>query len=180
MSTLPAVITIRWIAASQALGVVLIHGIWMLFIAHTWTEAYPKEQITGAVINKAMAVFKWLGGMGPDGHHANNDTLLVVWFKLSPLMYLLAELWRWKRGPRPPVRWWVMILWSTGTAFAGFSFALWAAVPALLNLPDALWLLAAMTITALLVTTWAVLSDRLGERLIALIRPKHHQATTGP
>lgn len=174
MSTLAAVIAIRWAAASQALPVVVIHGVWMLLAAHTWTEAYPNDHVAGVVVDKAMVFYVWLGGMGPDGHHGDADSLLAAWFKLSLPLYLLAELWRWKRGPRPSTRWWLIVFWSAAIALAGYSFALWPALPTVGNAQDAPWFLTMMTIAASLATAWAVVSRRLGERLIVLIGSGRH------
>lgn len=171
MTTLPAVIAIRWVAASQMLAGVAIHGIWMLLAAHTWTEASPSGGTVGVVTDKAMAFYVWLGGMGPDGRHGNIDSLLVAWFKLSLPFYLLGELWRWKRGPRPPIRWWVLVLLSSGVALAGYSLTLWPALPTVGNAQDAPWLVGMMTMAAALATAWAIVSHRLGEWAIGAIAP---------
>jgi len=155
---------LRYFAAAQAGPVVILQGAWIILATATWSHAYGADSGVAEAMRTLMRGYAWLGGTDEYGH-GNGNTLLVVWGKLSLVVYLIDAALRALRGPRPARPRRSVWLWAglsgLGTII-GMGFALWPTPDSLFDLAPLMILFAALSAGA---AAWAVLSRRLVERL---------------
>ena len=161
-----AVQLIRYLAATQALWLVLVHGGWMLLALTVWRHAGDDGSPAAAT---ALRWFARLGGVGENGHGDESD-LFVVWGKLSLVPWLAREAWRAWRGPRPPasVRALLGVIALSGAvAFVGYFLAMRAGAD---GQAGGVPLVAAVfAVVALGATAWTIASQRIADWLVARI-----------
>lgn len=155
---------LRYFAAAQAGPVVILQGAWLILATATWSHAYGDDSGVAGAMRALMRGYAWLGGTDEYGH-GDGYTLLVVWGKLSLVVYLIDSALRALRGPRPARArrsvWFWAALSGLGTIF-GMGFALWPTPDSLFDLVPLLILFSVLSAGA---AAWAVLSRRLVERL---------------
>ncbi len=157
---------IRFAASTQAAGVVLLHGLWMLFALHTWGQASGEWGGVSTVTRALWDAYIWLGGADADGH-GDLDNLLAVWARISVPIYLLDVLARKLFGDRPPMSLWRMSALSGGVAFLGYALAIW---PIRAIEGGGVWVIfwiAALAVAAALAAAWAVLARRAAAWAVA-------------
>lgn len=154
---------LRYFAASQAGPVVILQGVWIILATATWSHAYGADSGVAEAMRTLMRSYAWLGGT--DGHGGGNgNTLLVVWGKLSLVMYMIEASLRALRGPRPAQPRRSVWLWAGLSGLVTFfvmGFALWPTQDSLLGLTPLMVLFSALSAGA---AAWAVLTRRLAER----------------
>ncbi|MEO6366183.1 MAG: hypothetical protein ABIO38_09090 [Luteimonas sp.] len=156
---------LRVAAASQAIGMVVLHAAWILLLILAMTQGAPGsgEGATGRVL---MDAFRWLGGVDATGRGGMAE-VMTVWAKLAVVVYLVGLALAHLRGPRS--RWPVLrtSLLSAAVAFAGFGVAMAMLGPA--SNGSISWFLFAMTFATFLATAWAMAATRFTDRLIGSI-----------
>jgi hypothetical protein len=148
---------IRLFAASQAMAMVAVHAAWLLLAIAVWGHAGDSE-VMDAVGKRLLRAYAWLGGIGPDGR-GDETRLMLVWAKLSFVVYGVEVLLRMVRGERRPIALWRLALGSGAVAFAGVLFAL---RPQGLD-GEALAVASGFGLFALGATFWGVGARRLGD-----------------
>ncbi len=157
---------IRFLAGTQAFGVVVFHAGWVLLALATWGFEAGEGTSTATVSRALLRGYAWLGGVDEYGH-GDGSSLMLVWAKLSLVVYVIDAAIRAIRAERKPVALWRVAVVSGAVALCGYLFALWPdAKSSYENLLPAL-LFSAL---ALIATAWAVLAQRLGEFMVASIR----------
>ena len=154
---------LRYFAASQAGPVVILQGVWIILATATWSDAYGADSGVAEAMRTLMRGYAWLGGTDEYGR-GHGNTLLVVWGKLSLVIYLIEALLRALRGPRPAkprrsVWWWAGLSGMATILLMGF--ALWPTEDSLLGLTPLMALFSALSAGA---AAWAVLTWRLVDR----------------
>ncbi|MEO6227605.1 MAG: hypothetical protein ABIO61_07085, partial [Thermomonas sp.] len=154
---------LRYFAAAQVGPVVILQGVWMILATATWSHAYGADSGVAEAMRALMRGYAWLGGTDEFGR-GNGNTLLLVWGKLSLVLYLIDAALRALRGPRPakPRRsvWWWAGLSGLATLLV-MGVALWPTQDSLLALTPLMLLFSALSAGA---AAWAVLTRRLVER----------------
>jgi hypothetical protein len=154
-----AVEAIRLFAASQAVGMVFVHAAWLLLAIALWRH-HAEGSMVDALGTRLLRSYAWLGGIGPDGR-GDETGMMLVWGKISVVVYALDALLRAVRRGRRPIAMWRVAIGSALVVFAGFLFAFWPK-----GLDADAWLLATMfAVFGLGATFWAVGAHRLGELL---------------
>lgn len=170
---------VRFAASTQLTGVVLLHGVWMLFAVLTWKHASGVGDGVSVLTRGLWDGYLWLGGADADGH-GDLGNLLAVWAKLSLPVYLLDATARKLFGERPPMRLSRIAALSGGIALVGFGVAIWP----LRNAEGAgIWMLfwlAGFAVAAALAALWAALARRVGELLVAAMETRYSSAMTSP
>lgn len=157
---------IRFLAGTQAFGMVIFHGGWILLALATWGLEAGPDSSTATLSRALVRAYAWLGGVDEYGH-GDGSLMMVVWAKLSLVVYLIDAAIRRVRGERKPVSLWRAAAASGAIALCGYLFAFWpTAKSGFENVFPALL----FSVLALLATAWAVLAQRLGEILVARIR----------
>lgn len=113
---------IRYLAASMAFPMVFFHAGWVLLAVATWGHAAAPDSAVAAVAQSLARAYAWLGGVDASGH-GDEDGLMVVWAKLSLLVYAAESLWRWAFGERKPMRLARVAMLSTAVALVGYALA---------------------------------------------------------
>jgi hypothetical protein len=149
---------IRLVASSQAFGMVVLHAAWMLLAAATWGGAGAASSFTAPVVR----AFIWLGGVDDSGH-GDAASIMIVWGKLSLLIYLLDLLYRRAAGERRPRRIATLTLVSGAIALAGWVLALWPTANGLGDASVAV-MFAGLTAAA---TAWAIAVRRVADAQVA-------------
>ena len=156
---------IRFVAASQATAVLVLHGAWLLLVAATWGSADGGGDFA-ALGRPLVRAFAWLGGIGPDGHGDAGNVAQAMGLLTLPF-YVLASLRKALRKGQAPSRW-PIHAWAFGSgaiAFAGFALGMWKGGGlSLAGVAGMAALFAALTAIA---TAWAVAADRFGAQLAA-------------
>lgn len=151
---------IRFVALSQSMGMVCVHGAWILFAIALWNHHGGAGDGVAALGARLLRAYAWLGGIGPDGRGDEGD-MMLVWGKLSLVVYALDALLRALRGPRRAIALWRLALGSGAVACAGMGFALW---PQGLD-GEAIAVALGFGVFATGATFWGVGARRLGEAL---------------
>lgn len=153
---------VRFLAASQAATALMLHSMWLLLAATTWSHADPDAK---SVTGPFFRVFAWLGGIEP-GEHVDGSHVVQAMALLTLPVWLLASL-RPRRGPpRTLVR--AMATWALASgvvAFCGFSLAFWLGHG--LTTAQAFRLALLFGTIAAGAAAWAVAVDRFGEMIVA-------------
>lgn len=150
---------VRFVAASQAAPALLVHGAWLLLFAAVTNAAGGDGE---PVARAFLRLFRWLGGIGPDGH-GDEGHIVQAMALMSLPVYVVAALRARVGGPRPPF-WRSLFRWSAvsgAVALAGYVLALTRAGGLATAEVAGLSLLFA-TIAAG-ATGWAVAAERLGD-----------------
>jgi hypothetical protein len=153
---------LRYVASTQAFGMVVLHGGWMLLALATWGQGATGglDVFTTALVR----AFVRLGGVDAAGH-GDANTVFAVWGKLSLGMYLLLAAWHWLRGARAPWAWWRTVAVSSAVALAGYVLAIW---PVAGGHPTELGVIViGFTVAVAVATAWAVGASRLADRVVA-------------
>jgi hypothetical protein len=166
---------IRLLAGTQAFGMVVLHAGWMLLALATWGHAEDPgsaHSITAPIVR----AFIWLGGVDHAGR-GDENSIMLVWGKLSILVYLLDLAWRRLTGERPPRSVWKLALLSGAISLAGWSLAIWPTNPPWGDT----WIIALFAVLTAIATGWAILVRRLGDLIITGLeqraaRDKEHPA----
>jgi len=151
-----AIEAIRFVASTQSLVGVVFHAGWMLLALATWGHASGGEGAIGTMTHTLIGAFVWLGGVDADGH-GDAGSIMVVWGKLSLVVYLLELALRPWTGRLRPFRLSRIALFSGVVAAAGYTLALW-------HEPDtvaAISLTIAFSTLATIGTLWAVIVQRM-------------------
>lgn len=155
---------IRYIASTQAMPVMVLHGAWVLLALASWSHAIGGEAGAGGIPRAVLRAYAWLGGVD-EGGHGDASNLLGVLAKLSLVAYAIGALWQRMFGASRPLRWWLLALGSGVVALAGYGLAMWPSLPA--GKPgDAAFVIGWLALLAALSMAWAVLARRGGERLV--------------
>jgi hypothetical protein len=158
---------LRYAASTQVTAAVVFHAGWLLLATATWGHASGGEGAIGVTMRTVISAFVWLGGVDDVGH-GDVGTIMVVWAKLSLLVYLVAAALRRWRGERRPLRIAHVALLSAVIAIAGYTFALWHEP----QRGPAIALTIGFSALASITTVWAVLVQRMAARVAeALVEP---------
>lgn len=154
---------LRYFVAAQAGPVVILQGAWIILAVATWSHAYGADSGVAEAMRTLVRGFVWLGGTDEHGR-GNGSTLLVVWGRLSLVLYLIDAAVRVLRGnaqaqPRRSLWWWACL--SGLVMLFGMGVALWPTPDSLLGLTPLLVLLSLLSAGA---AAWAVWIRRLVER----------------
>ncbi|HEY5972856.1 MAG TPA: hypothetical protein VIT22_13010 [Pseudoxanthomonas sp.] len=171
---------IRYVASTQAMGMVVFHGAWMLLALATWKHAAGGESGMGSIAHGLLRAYRWLGGVDPDGH-GDAGNLMAVFGKLSLVVYAVSALFRRLFGAWPPAPLWLVATISGLVALFGYLLAIWPSLVANGKAGDTAFVVGTFTVLATLSTLWAVLARRGGEWLIARmnLQPAVRDATVG-
>ena len=149
---------IRYFGLTQAGPAVILHGAWMLLVLATLQDDY------GGLTRPLVQAFQWLGGA--DSRSAGAErTLLIVWAKIALVLYFLQLIARALRGPRAPLRLWVLALGSGIVALLGYSVG-FLGDQGNGNRVELLLLAALLATLAAAAVAWAVLAKRAAESLV--------------
>ncbi|MGQ0798858.1 MAG: hypothetical protein ACT4NL_01940 [Pseudomarimonas sp.] len=157
---------IRFLAGTQAFGMVTFHGGWILLALATWGFEAGPDSSTATVSRALVRAYAWLGGVDENGR-GDGTLMMVVWAKLSLVVYLIDAAIRGVRGERKPVALWRIALASGAIALSGYLIAFWPTAKSGFENVFPAVLFSVLTVLA---TAWAVLAQRLGEFLVARIR----------
>lgn len=156
---------IRYLASTQAMAMVVLHGAWMLLALATWNHAAGGEGGTGGIARSLLRAYAWLGGVDADGH-GDAGNLVAVFAKLSLVVYAISALWQRLFGEWRPLPWWLLALGSGVVALFGYAMSIWPSLPADAKPGDAAFVIGLFAVVTALSTAWAVLARRGGEWLI--------------
>jgi len=170
---------VRYLGVTQAGAVVILHGAWMLLALAVFQHA-SGDPTPGSDVSRALVrAYAWLGGTNADGV-GNEAGMLVVWGKISLVLYLLDTVARALFGPRKPVRLWVSVLASGVVALLGFGVSFFASEgsASATSLGLLALLFGALAAAAM---AWAVLARRIAEAVIRRIvaSPMAHANSPG-
>lgn len=151
---------IRYFAAAQAFPMVFFHAGWILLAVATWGHAAGPDSAVGAVTQGLVRAYSWLGGADAEGH-GDEDGLMIVWAKLSLVLYAVEAAWRWLVGERKPMRLLRVAGISTGVALVGYV----AAFLPTGDLGEAPLVIVGFSMLAGLAAAWSVGMHRLAAAL---------------
>jgi hypothetical protein len=153
---------LRYVASTQAFGMVVLHGGWMLLALATWGQG--DTGVLDAFTTAVVRAFVRLGGVDAAGH-GDAGTLFAAWAKLSLGVYLVVAAWHWLRGARASWAWWRTVAVSSAVGLAGYVLAIW---PASGGHPGELaFIVGGFTVAVAVATAWAVGASRLADRVVA-------------
>lgn len=113
---------IRYMGVTQAGPAVILHGAWMLLALAVWQHATAGSTSSADFTRPLLRAFVWLGGT--DGHGVGSASNLVVVFgKISVVLYLIEAMVHRAVGPRAPVRLRVVALASGCISFLGYGLS---------------------------------------------------------
>ena len=162
-----AIHAVRYVAASQAFAMVILHGGWILLALATWGHVSGPEGGVGDLSRGVVRAYAWLGGVDEHGHGGERN-LMAVWAKLGLVIYAIESLWHRMRGPRKPMGWGRIMLASWLVALLGYIGALFPTG----DLGEATLMLVVFPILAALATAWSIAAHRLADLVETAIRKR--------